>query len=57
MPQALAARPVEADVLRGPPSAEQLAAGGEHLAMLDSADDPAAATTWLEHVTDDQYLA
>ena len=29
----------------------------EHLAMLDNADDPAATTTWLEHVTDDTYLA
>ncbi|PXW29125.1 UNVERIFIED_CONTAM: quercetin dioxygenase-like cupin family protein [Williamsia faeni] len=28
----------------------------EHLAMLDNADDPAATTTWLEHVTDDDYL-
>lgn len=29
----------------------------EHLAMLDSADDPATTTTWLGHVTDDEYLA
>jgi quercetin dioxygenase-like cupin family protein len=29
----------------------------EHLAMLDTADDPATTTTWLEHVTDDEYLA
>lgn len=29
----------------------------EHLAMLDNADDPADTTTWLEHVTDDEYLA
>lgn len=29
----------------------------EHLAMLDSADDPATTTTWLEHVTDRDYLA
>ena len=29
----------------------------EHLAMLDNADDPAASTTWLEHVTDQEYLA
>ena len=28
----------------------------EHLAMLDNADDPATTTTWLEHVTDDEYL-
>jgi quercetin dioxygenase-like cupin family protein len=27
----------------------------EHLAMLDMADDPATTTTWLEHVTDEQY--
>ncbi|ACQ82359.1 Cupin 2 conserved barrel domain protein [Beutenbergia cavernae DSM 12333] len=27
----------------------------EHLAMLDLAEDPAATTTWLEHVTDDEY--
>ncbi|HET7901994.1 MAG TPA: cupin domain-containing protein [Candidatus Nanopelagicales bacterium] len=29
----------------------------EHLAMLDNADDPATSTTWLEHVTDTDYLA
>jgi quercetin dioxygenase-like cupin family protein len=29
----------------------------EHLAMLDTADDPATTTTWLEHVTDETYLA
>lgn len=29
----------------------------EHLAMLDQGDDPAASTTWLEHVTDQEYLA
>jgi quercetin dioxygenase-like cupin family protein len=29
----------------------------EHLAMLDTADDPAATTTWLEHVPDGVYLA
>ena len=27
----------------------------EHYAMLESADDPAETTTWLEHVTDDEY--
>lgn len=27
----------------------------EHLAMLDNADDPDATTTWLEHVTDEEY--
>ncbi|MEU4383943.1 cupin domain-containing protein [Promicromonospora sp. NPDC023805] len=27
----------------------------EHLAMLENADDPATTTTWLEHVTDDDY--
>ncbi|PRZ02735.1 hypothetical protein BCE75_1175 [Isoptericola sp. CG 20/1183] len=29
----------------------------EHLAMLESADDPADTTTWLEHVTDAEYGA
>lgn len=29
----------------------------EHLAMLESADDPSTTTTWLEHVTDEQYGA
>ncbi|SJZ81025.1 Cupin domain protein [Marinactinospora thermotolerans DSM 45154] len=29
----------------------------EHLAMLDNADDPAATTTWLEHVRDEEHLA
>jgi quercetin dioxygenase-like cupin family protein len=29
----------------------------EHLAMLDQADDPATSTTWLEHVSDEEYLA
>jgi hypothetical protein len=29
----------------------------EHLAMLDNADDPVSTTTWLEHVTDTDYLA
>lgn len=28
----------------------------EHLAMFETADDPATSTTWLEHVTDDDYL-
>ena len=27
----------------------------EHLAMLESGDDSAATTTWLEHVTDQDY--
>lgn len=27
----------------------------EHLAMIDNADDPADSTTWLEHVTDEDY--
>lgn len=27
----------------------------EHLAMLENADDPAATTSWLEHVTDEEY--
>ena len=29
----------------------------EHLAMLENTDDPAATTTWLEHVTDAEYAA
>lgn len=29
----------------------------EHLAMLESADDPATTTTWLEHVSDEEYGA
>ena len=29
----------------------------EHLGMMDNADDPTTSTTWLEHVTDDDYLA
>jgi len=28
-----------------------------HLAMSENADDAAASTTWLEHVTDDEYAA
>lgn len=28
----------------------------EHLAMTDTLDDVAASTTWLEHVTDEEYL-
>ncbi|NQX13387.1 cupin domain-containing protein [Microbacteriaceae bacterium VKM Ac-2855] len=27
----------------------------QHLAMLENADDPAATTTWLEHVADADY--
>ncbi len=27
----------------------------EHIAMLESADDPAETTTWREHITDDEY--
>lgn len=27
----------------------------EHLAMLENDDDPAATTTWPEHVTDEEY--
>jgi quercetin dioxygenase-like cupin family protein len=27
----------------------------EHLAMLENGDDPAATTTWLEQVTDEEY--
>jgi hypothetical protein len=29
----------------------------EHLAMLEAADDPATTTTWLEHVSDEEYTA
>jgi quercetin dioxygenase-like cupin family protein len=29
----------------------------EHLAMLEDGDDPAATTTWLEHVSDEDYRA
>ncbi|MFP1603005.1 cupin domain-containing protein [Microbacterium sp. 2216-1] len=27
----------------------------EHLAMIDSADNPADTTVWLEHVSDEEY--
>lgn len=27
----------------------------EHYALLEGADDPAETTTWLEHITDDEY--
>ncbi len=27
----------------------------EHIAMLENGDDPATTTTWLEHITDDDY--
>ena len=27
----------------------------EHIAMLESADDPALTTVWLEHITDEDY--
>ena len=27
----------------------------EHLAMLEAGDDPATSTTWLEHVTEQDY--
>lgn len=27
----------------------------EHLAVLDTADDPTATTTWLKHVTEEDY--
>ncbi|MFV0253864.1 MAG: cupin domain-containing protein [Beutenbergiaceae bacterium] len=29
----------------------------EHLAMHENADDPANTTTWLAHVTDEEYSA
>jgi quercetin dioxygenase-like cupin family protein len=27
----------------------------EHIAILENADDPSTTTTWLEHVSDDEY--
>nr|WP_296773546.1 cupin domain-containing protein [Rhodococcus sp. (in: high G+C Gram-positive bacteria)] len=27
----------------------------EHIAMLENGEDPATTTTWLEHITDDEY--
>jgi quercetin dioxygenase-like cupin family protein len=27
----------------------------EHIAMLQNGDNPATTTTWLEHITDDEY--
>lgn len=27
----------------------------EHIAMSEGADDPSESTTWLEHITDDDY--
>jgi hypothetical protein len=27
----------------------------EHIAMLESGDDPATTTTWLDHITDADY--
>jgi quercetin dioxygenase-like cupin family protein len=27
----------------------------EHIAMLENGDDPATTTTWLQHVTDNEY--
>jgi quercetin dioxygenase-like cupin family protein len=43
-----------------PPEEEHFhaASGGtfmEHIAMIESADDPSATTVWLEHITDDDY--
>jgi quercetin dioxygenase-like cupin family protein len=43
-----------------PPGQEHWHAAGEgtfmeHIAMLESADDPAATTDWLEHITDAEY--
>jgi quercetin dioxygenase-like cupin family protein len=42
-----------------PPGEEHFhaASGGfmEHIAMLEAGDDPSATTTWLEHITDDDY--
>jgi quercetin dioxygenase-like cupin family protein len=44
-----------------PPSGEEHWHGAtpdyftEHLAVLENGDDPAATTTWLEQVTDEEY--
>jgi hypothetical protein len=27
----------------------------EHIALYEAADDPAQSTTWLEHVSDEDY--
>jgi quercetin dioxygenase-like cupin family protein len=27
----------------------------EHIAMLEAGDDPATTTTWLEHITDEEF--
>lgn len=27
----------------------------EHIAMLENGDDPATTTTWLEHITDEEW--
>ena len=27
----------------------------EHIAMLENGEDPATTTTWLEHITDDEF--
>lgn len=27
----------------------------EHIAMVESGDDPSTSTTWLEHITDDEF--
>jgi quercetin dioxygenase-like cupin family protein len=27
----------------------------EHIAMIEAGDDPSATTTWLEHITDDDF--
>jgi quercetin dioxygenase-like cupin family protein len=27
----------------------------EHIAMIESADDPSTTTIWLEHITEDEY--
>ena len=43
-----------------PPGEEHFhaASGGsfmEHIAMLEAGDDPATTTTWLEHITDEDF--
>jgi hypothetical protein len=27
----------------------------EHIAMIEAGDDPATTTTWLEHITDEDF--
>jgi quercetin dioxygenase-like cupin family protein len=48
------------DTIYTPPGEEHWHGGTddcwmEHIALLEGADDPASSTTWLEHVTDEEY--